>query len=97
MPFDPPAAGGDDVPTGPDRDGWLAMLRPDPAVCTRLRGIREDVMRALPAALRDVYGQWQRVPALAALLGDAARIERLQRLQEGLQGRLWRFLPQCSQ
>ena len=83
MPFDPPAAQDDAAQSaGPAPDGWLAMLLPGPAARARLRGMREDITRALPAALRDVYAQWQREPALAPLLGDVARVARLRRLQE---------------
>ena len=77
MPFDPPAG---QAPTG---DGWLDMLRPDAAACARLRGMREEIARALPSALWDVYAVWRRQPELTALLGDEARIARLRHLQEG--------------
>jgi methyl-accepting chemotaxis protein len=81
MPFDPPAASTDDADS-PERDGWLGLLLPGPTAAARLRGMRDDMARALPAAMRDVYVQWQREPVLAALLGDEARIARLRQLQE---------------
>ena len=86
VPFDPPATRADDAPAPdsgtPDQDGWLRLLLPDPAAGARLRGMRDEIGRALPSALQDVYAQWQREPELAALLGDAANIARLRQLQE---------------
>ena len=84
MPFDPsapPVAGADPAAAG-NPDSWLDMLRLEPRACDRLRGLREDLARTLPAALRDVTASWQREPALAALLGDEARAARVRQLQD---------------
>ena len=81
MPFDPPTASADDLADS-DRDGWLGLLLPDQAAGARLRGMRDEIARALPSALQDVYAQWQREPDLAVLLGDEAKIARLRHLQE---------------
>ncbi len=85
MPFDPPDTSADHA-AGLDaaRDGneWLGLPLLDPAGCARLRGMRDDIARALPAALRTVHAQWQAEPALARLLGDETRMARLQALQE---------------
>jgi methyl-accepting chemotaxis protein len=70
-------------PDGLDRAGRLSFLRLDEATCARLRGLRADVVRSLPAAAEEFYRLIGRVPKLGALLGNEARIARLKKTQIG--------------